>query len=83
MAITIELPPEEEQSLRLQAEMAGQDVTDYLRGIVRERTGPASPRLSHEEWARLVKELVNTVGSDVPPLSDYALSREGMYEGRY
>lgn len=82
MAITLDLPPEEEQTLRQQAEMTGQEVTEYLREIVRGKIQPASVRPSHEEWKQLVQKLVKTVGPDVPPLSDYALSREGMYERR-
>ncbi len=82
MAITLDLPPEEEQTLRQQAEMTGQGVTEYLREIVREKNLTTVSRPSHEEWKKLAQKLVKTVGPDVPPLSDYALSREGMYEGR-
>jgi len=77
------LPLEEEQSLRRQAELAGRDVNDYLREIVREKAGVAPRKLPHAEWMRLVEELVKTVGPEVPPLSDHALSREGMYEGQH
>ena len=83
MTVTIDLAPEEEQNLRQQAEMAGQDVQDYLREIVRARTWVARPRLSPEEWEKLADEAASIVPDDVPPLSDYAVSRAAMYEGRY
>lgn len=78
MAITLELPPEEEQSLRRRAEMAGQDVTTYLLQQVGLRT-TFSP-LSNEEWERLLDEMADTAPPDAPLLSDYAVSREGIYE---
>ncbi len=78
MAITLELPPEEEQSLRQRAEMAGQDVTDYLLNGVGLRPVPLPP-LSEEEWERLAEEAMDLIDPSVPPLSDYAVSREGIY----
>lgn len=77
MAITLELPPEEEQSLRHRAELAGQDVTMYLLRHVGLRA--ALPPLSDEEWERLADELADTAPLDAPLLSDYAVSREGIY----
>jgi hypothetical protein len=42
------------------------------------------PQLSHEEFRTLVDELaekfMELVGPDFQPLSDYAVSREGIYE---
>lgn len=78
MAITLELPPEEEQSLRRRAEIAGQDVTDYLLNGVGLRT-VSPPLLSEEEWERLAEEAMDFIDPSVPPLSDYAVSREGIY----
>ena len=77
MAITLELPPEEEQHLRRRAEMAGQDVTTYLLRNLGLRIAP--PPLSDEEWERLADEAADLVDPSVPPLSDYAVSREGSY----
>jgi len=77
MAITLELPPEEEQNLRRRAEMAGQDVTTYLLQNV--GLGAVPPPLSDEEWERLADELADTAPPDAPLLSDYAVSREGIY----
>ncbi len=80
MAITLELPPEEEQSLRRRAEMAGQDVMTYLLQQVGMRAVP--PPLSDEEWEQLADEAADLVDPSVPPLSDYAVSREGIYQER-
>ncbi len=78
MAITLELPPEEEQNLRRRAEIAGHDVTTYLLRHLGLRTVP--PPLSDEEWERLADEAADLVDPSIPPLSDYAVSREGIYE---
>jgi hypothetical protein len=80
MAITLELPLEEEQSLRRRAEMAGQNVTDYLLNGVGLRVLSPTP-LSEEQWERLANEAMDLVDPSLPPLSDYAVSREGIYGG--
>lgn len=36
---------------------------------------------SEKEWERLLDELGDTAPPDAPLLSDYAVSREGVYEG--
>jgi len=77
MAITLDLPPDKEQLLRRRAELAGQDVADYLLQGVGLMTLP--PPLSNEEWERLVDELADTVPPDAPLFSDYDVSREGIY----
>ena len=78
MAITLELPPEEEQNLRRQAEMAGQNITDYLLNGAGLR-GAAPLALSDEEWERLAEEAMDLIDPHLPPLSDYAVSREDIY----
>ena len=44
-----------------------------------------NPQLSAEErkvlLAELAEKFTEFVGPDFPPLSDYAVSREGIYEG--
>ncbi len=77
MAITLELPPEEERLLRQRAEMVGQDVTTYVLHHVGLR--PTPPSLSEEEWERLAEEAMDLIDPSLPPLSDYAVSREGIY----
>lgn len=77
MVITLDLPPDKEQILRRRAELAGQDVAEYLLQSVGLRSTP--PPLPNEEWERLVDELADTAPPDVPLLSDYDVSREGIY----
>ncbi len=77
MAITLEIPPEQERVLRQKAEMAGQDVTTYLLRQLDWTEKP--PPLSDEEWERLADEAADLIHPSVPPLSDYAVSREGIY----
>ena len=44
-----------------------------------------NPQLSDDEFEDLTDQLADEfmvfVGPDCPPLSDYAVSREGLYEG--
>ena len=44
-----------------------------------------NPQLSDDEFEALADQLADEfmvyVGPDCPPLSDYAVSREGLYEG--
>ncbi|MCE2396648.1 hypothetical protein J4G02_19115 [Candidatus Poribacteria bacterium] len=44
-----------------------------------------NPQLSDDEFEILADQLADeftmSVESDCPPLSDYAVSREGLYEG--
>jgi len=77
VAIIINLPPEEEQSLRHRAELAGQDVGTYLLRNAGLKIAP--PLLSDEEWERLADEAADLVNPTFPPLSDYAVAREGIY----
>ena len=50
----------------------------------RETVADDNSRLSHEKFAALADELAEKfmefVGPDFQPLSDYAVSREGIYE---
>lgn len=78
MAITLEIPPEQERVLRQKAEMAGQDVATYLLRQVDWTEIP--PPLSDKEWEKALDELGDTAPPDAPLLSDYAVSRAGLYE---
>ena len=44
-----------------------------------------NPQVSDDEFEALADQLADefmvSVGPDCPPLSDYAVSREGLYEG--
>lgn len=82
MTITIKLKPEIEAELLAQAQANGMSLKDYLLSMVEGVALSASQKASSpdqradafEQWAR------NHRAS--PPLSDHAVSRESMYEGR-
>ena len=93
MTITVEIPDDVQKKIpesvvsgdmktaqRLVLEAVFPTVKD---SIVNETTEPKE--LSYEEFAALAKKLVDMVEEfidpDCPPLSDYAVSREGIYEG--
>lgn len=83
MTITIDLPPDIEPSLRERAGLAGQDIDEWLLSLARrEAMLPAYQPLTAEEFDRLADELADTVGPEILPLPDEAMSRENMYGDR-
>lgn len=76
MTITLDLPPEEGQNLRWQAELVGKDVSAYGRETMRSMIVSKLPPLTNAEWEKMLDELADTAP---PLLSDYAVSREGIY----
>ena len=90
MTITIEIPPDIEMQIR---ENAARGNVDAVRHLLIEALGPTvealirshtSSKLSDEEFEALADQLADEfmeyVGPDCPLLSDYAVSREGLYE---
>ena len=80
MAVTIELPPNVESTLLAQAQLHGLPLNQYLQQLLIEQVPKASPSLltsaeRAEIWRQLAKDLPQT-----PLLSDYAVSRESIYE---
>jgi hypothetical protein len=91
MTVTIELPPEIEAGLLAQAQAEGLDVADYVRNLVQKQfaaaNGTAQSRrpneLTPEEWIIRFKEWSESPAhANLPVLSDYAMSRESIYEDR-
>ncbi len=88
MTITVHIPPEIEKQVRENISIGDIDAVRHLLVDALEPTVEAlmkeKPLLSVEEFEmmldQLVDEFMECVGPDVPPLSDYALSREGIYE---
>jgi antitoxin ParD1/3/4 len=91
MTITIEIPHDIEMQIR---EKAARGNADAVRRLLIEALGPTvealirrhtSSKLSDEEFEvladQLADEFMEYVGPDCPPLSDHAVSREGLYEG--
>ncbi len=90
MTITLEIPHDIEMQIR---ENAARGNADAVRHLLIEALGPTvealirshiSSQLSNEEFEtladQLADEFIEYVGPDCPPLSDYAVSREGLYE---
>jgi hypothetical protein len=90
MTITIEIPHDIEMQIR---ENASRGNADAVRRLLIEALGPTvealmrshtSSKLSAEEFEvladQLADEFMEYVGPECPPLSDHAVSREGLYE---
>ncbi|MGB7555270.1 MAG: hypothetical protein WBM04_12920 [Candidatus Korobacteraceae bacterium] len=79
MTVTLKLKPEIEAGLLAQAEASGMTVEAYLVSVVEGAVLPVPPKpLSAEERAAAF-EVWSANHRPTPPLSDYAVSREGMY----
>jgi hypothetical protein len=82
MTVTLNLKPEIEAGLFAQAQAVGVTVEEYLLSMVESAVLPATPQtLSAEERAKEF-EAWSAGHRPTPPLSDYAVSRDAMYEGR-
>jgi len=82
MSVTLKFKPEVEAGLRAQAQASGMSVEEYVALVVEGIVIPASKnRLSAEERAAAF-EAWSASHRPTPPLSDEAVSREAMYEGR-
>ncbi len=88
MTITVYITPDIEKQVQENISLGD---TDAVRRLLVEALEPTvdalmnnKPQLSVEELEimldRLAEKFMEYVGPDVPPLSDYALSREGIYE---
>jgi antitoxin ParD1/3/4 len=88
LTITLDLSPEEEEALRRSIrrrdiENIRQLLVDALEPAIEDLLQDSAP-VSMKEWDVLADELIEYVAAhrpdDAPPLSDYAISREGIYE---
>ena len=88
MTITVYITPDIEKQVQENISLGD---TDAVRRLLVEALEPTvdalmnnKSQLSAEEFEimldRLAEKFMEYVGPDVPPLSDYALSREGIYE---
>jgi antitoxin ParD1/3/4 len=89
MKITFELSPQLEEQLRACFDRGDEATMRELLGAAVLRTVEAQllaspPPLSDEEFEALADEIADLVdaarGPNAQPLSDYAVSREGLYE---
>jgi hypothetical protein len=81
LSLTLNLPPEAEAELQRRAERSGKSIEEFvifMAGITppgeEEKRSPEERAAAFRAWAESHR--------DTPPLSDYAVSRESMYEGR-
>ncbi|MGO8788158.1 MAG: hypothetical protein ACLQVL_12360 [Terriglobia bacterium] len=82
MTVTLKFKPEVEAGLLAQAQASGMSVEEYVLSVVEGTVLPAArKRLSPEERAAAF-EAWSAGHRRTPPLSDDAVSREAMYEGR-
>ena len=82
MTVTLKFKPEVEAGLMAQAQASGMSVEEYLLSVVEETVLPTGKnRLSPEERAATF-EAWSARHRPTPPPSEYAVSREAMYEGR-
>lgn len=82
MTVTLNLKPEVEAGLLAQAKGAGMSLEEYLLSMVEGIMLPAMPRIPSPEQRAAAFEAWSASHRATPPLSDYAVSREAMYEGR-
>jgi hypothetical protein len=82
MTVTLTFKPEVEAGLLAQAQANGMSVEEYVLSVLEGTVLPAvKTRLSPEERAAAF-EAWSARHRPTPPLSDYAVSREAMYDGR-
>ncbi len=81
-SMTIELPEAVYQSLSEEAKQRGKKAEDVAAELLEMMR--SDRKLDDDEFERLANELADYVEKNLPPdakpLSDYAMSREGIYE---
>ncbi len=90
MTITVHIPHNIEMQIREKVSRRDMDVVRHLLLEALEPTvevlinNDTPPKLSDDEFEALADQLADEfmayVGPNCPPLSDYAVSREGLYE---
>jgi hypothetical protein len=82
MTVTLNFKPEIEAGLLAQAQASGMTVEEYLLSMVEGVVLPATKNALSPEQRAAAFEAWSAKHHATPPLSDYAVSREAMYEGR-
>jgi hypothetical protein len=81
MSVTIDLPPDIEASLAVQAAARGVPLADHLRHLLEEQAGaPRAAPKTPEERVKLWRDVSGL--PDTKPLCDEAISRESIYAER-
>jgi hypothetical protein len=82
MTITLHLKPEQEADILAQAEAGGKTPEEYILSMVERAISPGSKASLTPEQRAAAFEAWSAGHRYTPPLSDYAVSRESIYEGR-
>ena len=82
MTVTLKFKPELEAGLLAQAQASGMTVEEYLLSMVEGVVFPGAQKALSPEERAAAFEAWSANHRPTPPLSDYAVSREAMYEGR-
>ncbi len=82
MTVTLRLKPEVEAGLLRQAQASGMTLEDYLLSMVEGAVLLKAQENSSAEERAAAFEAWSAGHRPTPLLSDYAVSREAMYEGR-
>jgi hypothetical protein len=83
MTITLTFKPDVEAGLLARAQAAGMTVEEYLLFMVEGTVLTAVPSEPSLEERAAAFESWSANHRVTPPLSDYAVSREAIYEGRH
>jgi len=82
MTVTVNLPPELEESVVAQARTRGVTVAEYIQqclgSVSRGFRHPVD--LTDDEFNRGLDEIADFIEPSVPPLTDEAMSRDSIYE---
>ena len=81
MTVTLKLKPEIEAGLLAQAQASGMTVEEYVLSMVEGAVLPETRRALSPDERAAAFESWSANHRVTPPLSDYAVSREAMYDG--
>jgi predicted DNA-binding protein len=81
VTVTIELPPEIEAALEALAQAQGLALPQYVKRVLEIQVSVGAERLSPAERAAAWRSSVDGLPLR-PPLSDAAISRDGLYHAR-
>jgi hypothetical protein len=82
MTVTLNLKPELEAGLIAQAQASGMTVEEYVLSVVEGAVLPATQKTLSAEERAAAFEAWSASHRNTAPLSDYAVSRDGIYERR-
>jgi hypothetical protein len=79
MTVQVELRPEVAASITEEAKARGLSVEHYVQQVIEDQVG-LSERPHDPQRVEAMLDKLAEMGEGLPPLSDYALTRESIYE---